>query len=530
MNEIENLVNNIINQIGADRGTVWVRTYSKNRFVLQPFYMSGIDQSMINADFLKLDLIENFGKGQQIIDTLELNYPLVLNSRTNEYVNKIEGRLQYIVDSSLTIPIKFCDTTIGVLQLLNSKNGQFSLEEMNSINLDDLSICVVKDCEFVDIVGDLDFMVTHFGTQTARKLRTIWNLLNMLKTLQNYDDSDKGRLLYKKDIFDIYNSYIVQHLEEIEKELHKLYKYSEDKSWSIAKYLNQTFGRIKDDSKTKLREDFADVEIYMDILSRDYDSLSVYLDDYNVEEFEKFSILKLIKRNHNVRDFYNQTRSSIHIISVANIDSMLAHSANTKSNISNKAIINILDEAINQLLKFQKNVNTISYFGESSEYRFLVRNLDYFRDFCEVVAEQRFKVFHYANQKFSIGVEVILENDCEFETDAPKLCRVIESLMSNAAEELCEKELYTNSFDKKITVTLTSNNSDILISVKDNGRGVSLDAKARMFEKYYSYGKRSGSGIGLAFAKDIVEKGLNGEIYLNADYNDGAEFIIKFIK
>jgi two-component system, OmpR family, phosphate regulon sensor histidine kinase PhoR len=85
--------------------------------------------------------------------------------------------------------------------------------------------------------------------------------------------------------------------------------------------------------------------------------------------------------------------------------------------------------------------------------------------------------------------------------DRDKVRRVLINLIHNAVKWSPPGET--------ITVTATSNDEDVIISVLDNGPGVPDEFKERIFERFYqvdsSRSGGDGTGLGLAICKHIVE-------------------------
>jgi signal transduction histidine kinase len=101
------------------------------------------------------------------------------------------------------------------------------------------------------------------------------------------------------------------------------------------------------------------------------------------------------------------------------------------------------------------------------------------------------------------------------EADKDRISQVVSNLLHNAIK-------FTN--DGKIIVTLKHRDADILVSVKDNGRGIDSQILSILFSKFVTKSDR-GTGLGLYICKGIVEA-HGGEIWAenNNDIEKGATF------
>ena len=104
------------------------------------------------------------------------------------------------------------------------------------------------------------------------------------------------------------------------------------------------------------------------------------------------------------------------------------------------------------------------------------------------------------------------------ELDKTQLIRVITNLVKNAIHALDGVEV------KKIEVTVETNNNSVIIKVADNGKGISEEDKALVFEPKFTT-KSSGMGLGLPMVKNIVET-YNGTITFTSQLNKGTVFKI----
>ena len=73
---------------------------------------------------------------------------------------------------------------------------------------------------------------------------------------------------------------------------------------------------------------------------------------------------------------------------------------------------------------------------------------------------------------------------------------------------------------------LKNNEDSVLVSVTDNGIGMSEETMKHAFDKFYqgdTAHSTRGNGLGLAICKEIVKK-CDGEILVESTPGDGSEF------
>lgn len=125
----------------------------------------------------------------------------------------------------------------------------------------------------------------------------------------------------------------------------------------------------------------------------------------------------------------------------------------------------------------------------------------------------------------STGIEVVFDTEIEEKNilcDPEKIERVILNLLSNAVK-FTEK-------GGKIYVNIIDIGENIMISVRDTGKGIPVERQKHIFERFVQgdkslSGLQEGSGIGLSLVKSIVEI-HGGEITMNSQIGVGTEFII----
>lgn len=103
--------------------------------------------------------------------------------------------------------------------------------------------------------------------------------------------------------------------------------------------------------------------------------------------------------------------------------------------------------------------------------------------------------------------------------DKTQLIRVITNLVKNATQAIKAEEK-----NPKIEVKVASKENNLIITVSDNGKGISNKNKAFIFEPKFTT-KTSGMGLGLPMIKNIIEA-YNGTISFTSSKDVGTIFTV----
>ena len=85
--------------------------------------------------------------------------------------------------------------------------------------------------------------------------------------------------------------------------------------------------------------------------------------------------------------------------------------------------------------------------------------------------------------------------------------------------------------EKQIQIGLRTNRAEggvkerVLISVRDNGKGMSEEMKAKIFRPFFT-GRKEGTGLGLAISYRIIKEIHKGDIEVNSEEGKGTEMVI----
>lgn len=109
----------------------------------------------------------------------------------------------------------------------------------------------------------------------------------------------------------------------------------------------------------------------------------------------------------------------------------------------------------------------------------------------------------------------------EFDGEPKKLLRVLQNIVGNAVEAL------QNQPDGQITIEgkASPDGGSVLIQISDNGPGIPAAVQKRFWEPFFTHGKDSGTGLGSAIAKAMIEA-HGGKIHFISSPANGTTFFI----
>lgn len=122
-------------------------------------------------------------------------------------------------------------------------------------------------------------------------------------------------------------------------------------------------------------------------------------------------------------------------------------------------------------------------------------------------------------QSAAAAIVTNLPESCSINGDKEQLLRVFNNLIKNGIQATSEKAKGV------VMITLNTEDNKAVITVSDNGVGMSEEQQQKIFTPYFTT-KSTGSGIGLAMIKQII---LNhkGIIYFESKERVGTSFILE---
>lgn len=153
-------------------------------------------------------------------------------------------------------------------------------------------------------------------------------------------------------------------------------------------------------------------------------------------------------------------------------------------------------------------------------------------DICSIVHEYVWLSYHAmraSDKSFNISIHE------EYDEDMPKImvvpqdiCRAVLNLMNNACYTVKERAQKENAdYTPTINVSVSKENGKTVITVADNGMGMTEDVKEKIFHEIVTTKPVGlGTGLGLTLTHNIVCVEHNGEILFDSTLGHGTTFKI----
>ena len=131
---------------------------------------------------------------------------------------------------------------------------------------------------------------------------------------------------------------------------------------------------------------------------------------------------------------------------------------------------------------------------------------------------ERFKLLR-SEVDFKVQLQ---EDDAVLNVDSEALVKVLSNLLTNAVK-------YTkDEIVVKVSKIQSQSSSCVQLRVADNGPGVPMELRDKIFDMFYQIypGKVNGFGVGLSLVKHLVEL-HGGRVYVNNEYVSGCEMVVE---
>ena len=134
-------------------------------------------------------------------------------------------------------------------------------------------------------------------------------------------------------------------------------------------------------------------------------------------------------------------------------------------------------------------------------------------------------VYQLFSKEENVQLSLSLPNDdASIFADKDQTIRVLNNVIKNAVQAIQFAVDYDR--DGLVEIALEKTDDVAIVSIKDNGTGIKEEETNKIFTPNFTT-KNSGTGIGLAMSRNIVEA-AGGRIYFESTVNVGTTFFIEF--
>ena len=145
-----------------------------------------------------------------------------------------------------------------------------------------------------------------------------------------------------------------------------------------------------------------------------------------------------------------------------------------------------------------------------------------------VKTDSELKKFELKKIIEEVGREQEMNIDINCETDSNDCEVMADEAIKSVFENLVRNAKIHGGVDR-IDVDIKENRNEVMISVKDNGRGVPEDARDNIFEEGFTSGEAGNTGLGLYITKKTIER-YDGSIHFEPNNPKGSIFVIELPK
>ncbi len=252
------------------------------------------------------------------------------------------------------------------------------------------------------------------------------------------------------------------------------------------------------------------------------------------KENKRFTIITIVELTQiKIRDEFIQQQAKL--AQMGELLSMIAHQWRQPLTAINAASENLKLKALLNEIDFNTIENTTNDIDKYVNH--LSNTINDFRNFYKVdksmeittlneLVEKSLNIIEDSIISNNIKIFKELNSTSKIETYICEITQVILSLLQNAEDILLEKQI-DNPY---IEIKTYEDNKKLYLEIIDNGGGISTEILEKIFEPYFSTKlEKNGTGLGLYFAKRIIDNNCNGLLDVRNHLN-GAIFTISFNK
>ena len=151
-------------------------------------------------------------------------------------------------------------------------------------------------------------------------------------------------------------------------------------------------------------------------------------------------------------------------------------------------------------------------------------------DICRIVKEYVWLSYHAMranNKDFNVSIHEHYAEDMPLAMVIPQdLSRAVLNVMNNACYAVWHKsQTAPSGYMPEINISVGIEGDNIVISIADNGEGMSEEVKQHLYENFFSTKPiGQGTGLGMSIILDIIENKHGGKVAFHSQQGEGTTF------
>lgn len=253
-------------------------------------------------------------------------------------------------------------------------------------------------------------------------------------------------------------------------------------------------------------------------------NLDVYIEPVGPPEIRRLSdafndMIRSIKRHQQLlEDFYNRLAQQMVLAEIGSFSLTVAHEI--------KNPLGIIKGSVDLLRKEELDAETKKQLFNYIEEE--IKRIDtLIKDFLKLskTSDTEIKQVDLREVLTSIVEKIMIEHP---EVKVSVACEVDRAFLDDTKLETIVSNLVRNAIEagaKHITVGVKREDTRLIVSVEDDGPGISEDIKEKIFQPFFTT-KKSGTGLGLTIVRrEVLAHG--GKIWLDDNHSKGCRFVIE---
>ena len=241
---------------------------------------------------------------------------------------------------------------------------------------------------------------------------------------------------------------------------------------------------------------------------------------------EEYHILNMAFQDMHKTIMKNQdmAKQNAHMAAIGQSSSHLAHDMrtplsvlvsfvegleNNSDKLKNAEYKNAVKNSVNKL---QKMANELNDYSKANKIQRTTTELNQILK-SNVLPETKFSSNH--------NVEIVnnIHENTNVRLDDYRIARVLTNIVNNAVQAI-EHDKGAVVLESKVKV------EKLILTISDNGKGMEEKHLPHIFDGFYTFGKKTGTGLGLSYCKQVVEA-HGGTIEVKSEVGKGTTFTIE---